>query len=126
MNLPRLRELLKAWQCGSIQEAELLELRDALPEVLAKFDRFALVVQAEDELQKCCEAWQKRMVEVDRLGIDHLADPQTNALDALWAVARTAYSQTVYDLFGPCDPDLCVPKERERHERRLLFWLDRL
>jgi hypothetical protein len=36
MNLPRLRELLKAWQDGSIREAELLELRDALPEVLAR------------------------------------------------------------------------------------------
>jgi hypothetical protein len=35
MNLPRLRELLKAWQDGSIREAELLELRDALPEVIA-------------------------------------------------------------------------------------------
>jgi hypothetical protein len=33
MNLPRLRELLKAWQDGSIQEADLRELRDALPEV---------------------------------------------------------------------------------------------
>jgi hypothetical protein len=38
MNLPRLRELLKAWQDGSIREAELLELRDALPEVLAHHD----------------------------------------------------------------------------------------
>jgi hypothetical protein len=36
MNLPRLRELLKAWQDGSIREAELLELRDALPKVLAR------------------------------------------------------------------------------------------
>lgn len=34
MNLPRLRTLLAAWLDGSIQEAELLELRDALPEVL--------------------------------------------------------------------------------------------
>lgn len=34
MNLPRLRELVKAWQDGTIREAELCELRDALPEVL--------------------------------------------------------------------------------------------
>lgn len=34
MNLPRLRALLAAWQDGSIREAELAELRDALPEVL--------------------------------------------------------------------------------------------
>lgn len=34
MNIPRLRELVKAWHDGSIREAELHELRDALPEVL--------------------------------------------------------------------------------------------
>jgi hypothetical protein len=38
MNLPRLRELLKAWQDGSIREAELLELRDALPPLLKRMD----------------------------------------------------------------------------------------
>jgi hypothetical protein len=33
MNLPELRTLLATWQDGSIREAELVELRDALPEV---------------------------------------------------------------------------------------------
>lgn len=34
MNLPRLRELAKAWQDGTIREVELAEIRDVLPEVL--------------------------------------------------------------------------------------------
>lgn len=34
MNIPRLRELHAAWKGGSIREAELAELRNALPEVL--------------------------------------------------------------------------------------------
>jgi len=46
MNFPRLRELFAAWQDGSIREAELLELRDALPEVLNKASKW----------QRYCEA----------------------------------------------------------------------
>ena len=36
MTLPRLRELLAAWQDGTIREAELRELRDALPSVFRR------------------------------------------------------------------------------------------
>lgn len=39
MNLVRLRELLAAWQSGAIREAELNELRDALPEVLGRLEK---------------------------------------------------------------------------------------
>ena len=52
MNLPRLRELLKAWQDGSIREAELLELRDALPEVIEAAGR---LTRYEGHCSRCDE-----------------------------------------------------------------------
>lgn len=39
MNLSRLRTLLAAWQDGLIREAELVKLRDALPNVIAAKER---------------------------------------------------------------------------------------
>lgn len=51
MNLPRLRELVKAWQDGSIREAELHELRDALPEVFEELDA-ALYLLGESDAKR--------------------------------------------------------------------------
>ena len=53
VNLPRLRELLKAWQDGSIREAELLELRDALPEVLDLALTGENFIEALKKLREC-------------------------------------------------------------------------
>lgn len=52
MNLPRLRELLAAWQDGTIREAELLELRDALPKVLDLAETGQNFVEAVKTLQE--------------------------------------------------------------------------
>lgn len=49
MNLPRLRELVKAWQDGSIRVDELTELRDALPEVF-------------DQTEKLKREWRELML----------------------------------------------------------------
>jgi hypothetical protein len=52
MNLPRLRELLKTWQDGSIREAELLELRDALQRILADAEAWRNGMALLDELRE--------------------------------------------------------------------------